>query len=68
VTQLTPDEVRMRSDTAQYTEVAPDPTKRCFACAQWVPAPSAKECGGCKIVKGPINADGWCKLFAVKPT
>jgi hypothetical protein len=67
VTGLSPEDVRMRNETAAYVETAPDPTKKCNACAQWVPASSPTACGGCKVVKGPINPEGWCKLFVVKP-
>ena len=66
VTGLSPEDVRARNDTAAYTEVAPDPAKACSACAQWVPG-GANACGGCKVLKGPINAGGSCKLFAPKP-
>jgi hypothetical protein len=63
VTGLSPDDVRARNDVAAYTEAAPDPAKKCSVCAQYLAAPSANACGGCKVVKGPINPDGWCKLF-----
>ena len=66
VSGLSPDELRTRNDIATYTETAPDPAKKCNLCAQWVPAPSANACGTCKVVKGPINPEGWCKLFVAK--
>jgi High potential iron-sulfur protein len=66
VTGLSPDELRTRNDIATYTEVAPDASKKCTLCAQFVPAPSANACGSCKVVKGPINPEGWCKLFVAK--
>lgn len=66
VTGLSPDEVRARNDTAAYTETAPDPSKKCSLCAQWVPPPSTPACGGCKVVKGPINPEGGCRLFVAK--
>ena len=68
VSGLTPDELKVRTETATYTEVAPDQAKRCEVCAQWVPGPSPEACGGCKVVKGPINPKGWCKLFVAKQT
>lgn len=34
---------------------------RCANCAQFV-APS-----DCKIVQGPVAADGWCSVYAPKP-
>jgi hypothetical protein len=66
VTGLSPEDVRARTDTAGYTDVATDPAKKCNVCAHWVPAPSATACGGCKVVKGPINPEGGCKLFVPK--
>lgn len=67
VSGLSPDELKVRVETATYTDVAPDQSKRCDLCAQWVPGPGADACGGCKVVKGPINPKGWCKLFVAKP-
>ncbi len=67
VSGLSPDELKMRNETAAYVDSAPDPSKRCDVCVQWVPGASPTACGGCKVVKGPINPQGWCKLFAPKP-
>jgi hypothetical protein len=66
VTGLSPDDVRARNDTAAYTETSADPVKKCSGCAQWIGAPTPTSCGGCKIVKGPINPEGSCKLFTPK--
>jgi hypothetical protein len=66
VTGLSPADVAVRRDTAAYVEVAADPAKKCALCAQYLAAaPSA--CGSCKVVKGPINPEGGCKLFVPKP-
>lgn len=67
VTGLSPEEVRARNETAKYVEQTMDATKRCSICTQYVPAAPDK-CGSCKVVKGPVNADGNCNLFAAKPT
>ena|SRR6187402_3525662 len=62
---LSPEDVKLRSETAGYVELSPDVTKRCDACLQFTAgAPDA--CGSCKLVKGPINPVGTCKLFAPK--
>ena len=66
VTGLTPEEVRARNETAKYVEQTMDATKRCSGCVQWIPAAPDK-CGGCKVVKGPINPDGYCVLFVPTP-
>lgn len=63
---LTADESAQRN-AAAYAEQAMDASKRCALCVQFVPGqPNA--CGSCKVVKGPINPDGTCKLFVQKPT
>jgi High potential iron-sulfur protein len=66
VTGLTPDDVTMRNTTAAYVDQTPDAAKRCSGCVQYVPA-APDACGGCKVVKGPIHPDGWCKLYVPKP-
>jgi hypothetical protein len=67
VSGLSPEDQKLRTETAAYVEKSPDVTKRCSDCAQFVPG--AKDaCGTCKVVKGPINPGGTCKLFAPKPS
>jgi hypothetical protein len=66
VTGLSPEEVQNRNETAKYVEQTMDATKRCSGCTQYIVAAPDK-CGGCKVVKGPINPDGNCKLFVAKP-
>jgi len=63
---LTPEEATLRKDAAGYLEKAEDPAKPCNKCMQFVAA-SPDACGTCKVVKGPINPEGGCKLFAAKP-
>ena len=65
---LTPDELKTRNETAKYVEQTPDATKRCSGCALYVAAPKADACGGCTVVKGPINPNGYCVLYVAKPT
>ena len=63
---LSADDAKLRTEVAAYVEPSPDVTKRCSACVQF--NPGAKDaCGTCKVVKGPINPHGTCKLFAAKP-
>lgn len=68
VTGLTPEEVTQRTQTAAYVDNTMDASKKCSLCAQFVAPASEKECGGCKVLKGPVSADGYCKLFAPKKT
>ena len=48
-----------------YADIAPDPTKMCVSCQQFLPgAPDA--CGTCKVLRGPVSPAGNCKAFAPK--
>lgn len=61
---LKPDELGVRTSLG-YADVSPDPTKVCSGCALFQPgAPDA--CGGCQIMKGPINPGGHCNSWAKK--
>lgn len=51
----------------QYTEKAPDDTRMCRKCAQWVQPPPDSFCGGCKLFKGAVSPSGYCLSFAPKP-
>ena len=66
VSALSADDLHVRNDVAKYVEQTMEAAKRCSACAQYV-APAQNQCGGCKIVKGPISPDGNCALFVLKP-
>ena len=66
VTGLAPADGTVRSQTAAYVEAAADASKKCSLCVQYTPA-APNTCGGCKVVKGPINPEGGCKLFVPKP-
>lgn len=48
-----------------YTEPAPDPSRACHGCQQWVPGAS-NACGKCKVLAGPIHPDGTCRSFSAK--
>jgi hypothetical protein len=48
-------------------DTAADPIKTCDRCQQFLPPPAAHACGSCKVVKGPVNPKGGCKLFVLKP-
>jgi hypothetical protein len=48
-----------------YTEHSPEPEKFCNACQQYTHE-GDNDCGGCKLIKGPINPAGYCIAFAAK--
>jgi hypothetical protein len=60
---LTPDELKVRA-TLAYVDNTPDPSKPCIKCTQYIPAPAADQCGGCKLMKGPVHPKGFCNAFA----
>jgi hypothetical protein len=49
--------------TLQYKAKADDPAKQCSGCAQFQPGAYA-DCGGCKLITGPVRAEGGCLSFA----
>lgn len=49
-----------------YVEPTPDTTKACSACQQFVAPSTEGQCGGCKIIKGPISPNGTCKVWTPK--
>jgi hypothetical protein len=64
VAGLTPDEQEARRANV-YVDKSPDPSKRCDNCGQYVAA-APDQCGGCKVLKGPVHPQGYCKLWVTK--
>jgi hypothetical protein len=64
-TALSTGDAQMRTLLA-YVDTSTEPGKLCSSCQQFVPAPAPGTCGGCKILKGPINPGGNCKSFLAK--
>jgi hypothetical protein len=62
---LSPDDTRLRTEIAAYVDQSQDASKHCKDCVQFNPA-GQDACGSCKVVKGPINPTGSCKLFVKK--
>jgi hypothetical protein len=62
--KLSPEDKKLR-ETLQYTERSPDPQKLCNACQQYLPD-TDRDCGGCKLLKGPIHPAGTCTAFMSK--
>jgi hypothetical protein len=65
VAGLSAEDAKVRT-TLEYVDRAPDPTKTCDKCQQWIAPADASACGGCKVVKGPIHPKGHCKVFVAK--
>lgn len=50
----------------KYVDASVIAAKNCDNCQLFVAAEAGKPCGGCKVVKGPINAKGYCTAWAAK--
>ena len=67
-TGLAPADLALRTSPAvNYADLSAEPGKSCTTCQQFLPA-APSTCGTCKVLKGPINPKGYCKLYAAKPT
>lgn len=62
--QLAPEDAKLR-ETFKYADRSLDATKQCQNCQQYLPRPN-EDCGGCKLLKGPIHPAGSCVAFAAK--
>lgn len=63
---LSPADVTVRRSLA-YVDNSAELGKTCSNCQQFVPTVATNACGGCKVVKGPINPNGNCKAYLAKP-
>lgn len=61
---LKPEDLATRT-SFNYVDAAADPTKVCSSCTLYLPAAEGA-CGGCSVVKGPINPNGGCISWAKK--
>jgi hypothetical protein len=41
----------------------PNQDQRCANCVQFIRPAAGQPSGSCRIVAGPISADGWCMAF-----
>lgn len=62
---LSPTDLATRT-TFNYQESSSDPNKLCSRC-QLFQAAAPNACGGCTLVKGPINPSGTCTAFVARP-
>ena len=47
----------------EYVDRSADPRKVCTGCVQYIGAPDAASCGGCKMFKGKVHPSGYCKVW-----
>ncbi len=63
-TGLTPAEITTRQ-SQQYSDSSPHQDKHCENC-NFFTAGAPGQCGSCQVLKGPINANGYCNLWAAR--
>ncbi len=61
---LSPAEKTQR-EAVKYVDRSTEPGKKCNGCQQYQPGAEG-QCGGCKVVKGPIHPEGYCTLWTAK--
>lgn len=64
-TGLMPEGLVVRQKLA-YIDRTKNLEQRCDNCQQYVPAPAAGQCGGCKVMPGPAHPLGYCKVWVVR--
>lgn len=65
LTGLTEAEIQTRKQF-EYVPATPDKEKTCSNCAHYVLPKEGNVCGTCQLVKGPINANGYCNQWFKK--
>jgi hypothetical protein len=65
-TGMAPADIETRKALA-YQDKTADPNKMCQNCQQYVAPASAGACGTCKVLKGSVHPNGYCKSWAAKP-
>jgi len=61
---LSPEDTATRTNN-NYVDRAGDASKKCSGC-NFYQAAAPNTCGGCTVVKGPINPAGGCNLWVAK--
>jgi hypothetical protein len=57
---------KMARNALAYVDRSPHPDKKCNGCNLFVVPAAITECGGCKVVKGPIHPEGYCTSWVKK--
>jgi hypothetical protein len=60
---LAPQELQMRSNIGYQAHGPKDLT--CDKCVHWI-AGNTPSCGKCRVMPGPVEAGGYCRLYAPK--
>lgn len=62
------DQEKGTRDALGYIAKTENPEQVCTNCNFWQKPEGDSPCGGCTLMKGPINPDGWCKSWFAKAT
>ncbi len=65
VSKLTEAEKSTRT-TLGYEDFSREAGKTCMKCSQYTDPPAADQCGGCKVLPGPVHPNGYCRVFTPK--
>ena len=65
VSGLSADDAKVRT-TLEYVDKSPQPDKTCEKCQQYNKPADSNACGTCKVLKGPVHPQGYCKVFVAK--
>lgn len=62
------DQEKGTRDALGYIAKTENPDQVCTNCNFWQKPTGDSPCGGCTLMKGPINPEGWCKSWFAKAT
>jgi hypothetical protein len=57
---------RAARTSSQYVDSSRIAAKNCENCAHYEVPSGPDQCGGCKVVKGPVHPAGYCNLWVEK--
>jgi len=59
---LSPDEKAIRNNL-RYVDATPISTRTCDNCKLYTLPKAGAQCGGCRIIPGPVHPKGWCSSW-----
>lgn len=65
INKVSAEELQKREQLG-YVKASPIPDNQCNNCNLYLPPSTNKNCAGCMLFKGPVNAEGYCTYWAPK--
>lgn len=65
LSDVSAEEIQKR-ESLGYVKESPIVDNQCSNCNLYLPSGADKNCGGCMLFKGPVNAEGYCTYWAPK--